>query len=278
LASGKPDVCLAPKVGSGYPRGTPILNGDIMAQTPQILIGTPCYGGMVTHVYMQSLLKLMSYAASHGMGFNLALLAHDSLITRSRNTIFANFLDTPSATHLMFIDSDIAFEPEAVERLVRFDAEIAAGMYPVKVIHWPQVRQRAVEAVSSAALSRTGLNYVGVVCEEAEREERDGFVTGTYAGTGFMLIKRSAAEKMIAAYPETKYKSIQTYPVPKNPSPNQYNLFDCTIDPETGTYLSEDFTFCRRWRQCGGQLWLDRQSKLTHVGSYEFEGDAGTAL
>ena len=183
----------------------------------------------MAHIYMQSIIKLMNYGSRHNMSFNLALLAHDSLITRCRNSIVAAFLDTPSATHLMFIDADIAFEPEAIERLVNFDVEVAAGMYPLKVIHWPQTRQRITETASPDAMARAGLNYVGVPCQG---EERDGFVTGTYAGTGFMLIKRSAIEKMIAAYPGTKYKSIQAYPVPKDPSQNQYNLFDCMIDPE----------------------------------------------
>lgn len=243
----------------------------------RILIGTPCYGGLVTHVYMQSILKLMAYAASHDIELNLALLAHDSLITRSRNTILSRFLDTPSMTHLLFIDADTGFEPEEVERLLRFDQDLVAGMYPVKVIHWPQVAQRAA-SVRPEELSQAGLNYVGIPCKGPEREERNGFVTGTYAGTGFMLIRRNVAEQMAAAYPETKYKAIQTYPLPKNPSPNQYNLFDCMIDPETGTYLSEDFTFCARWRKLGGKIWLDQQSRLVHVGAYEFDGNAATRL
>ena len=44
------------------------------------------------------------------------------------------------------------------------------------------------------------------------------------------------------------------------------------IDPETGTYLSEDFTFCHRWRKIGGKVWLDTRTALKHVGSYEFQG------
>ncbi len=245
-----------------------------MSSPPTLFLGTPCFGGQVSHIYLQSIIKLMNYGSRHEMSFNLALLAHDSLITRSRNSIVAAFLDAPFATHLMFIDADIAFEPEAIERLVNFDVEVAAGMYPLKVIHWPQTRQRITESASPDTIAQAGLTYVGALCPEGEREERDGFVTGTYAGTGFMLIKRSAIEKMIAAYPETKYKSIQAYPVPKDPSQNQYNLFDCMIEPETGVYLSEDFTFCRHWRDIGGKIWLDRNSKLTHVGSYEFAGDA----
>lgn len=239
---------------------------------PHILIGTPCYGGLVTHNYMQSILKLMSYASSNDIRLNLAMLAHDSLITRSRNSIFAHFLDMPQYTHLFFIDADIGFEPQQVERLLNFDQDFVAGMYPIKVIYWPQVRKHIGEAQTEAELTQSGLNFVGIPCKGEERQERDGFVTGTYAGTGFMLFRRSVAEQMAAAYPETKYKTIQTYPLPKFPSRNQYNVFDCMIDPDSGTYLSEDFTFCHRWRKLGGKIWLDQQSHLTHVGAYEFQG------
>lgn len=244
-----------------------------MSSSPVVVLGTPCYGGMVSHVYMQSVIRLMMYASSRNISINLALSAHDSLITRSRNSIVAAFLDMPAATHLMFIDADISFEAEAVERMLAFDEEVVAGMYPLKVIHWPQAVAQITPESSVEDAAQAGLKYVGLECINNEREERGEFVTGVYAGTGFMLIKRSAIEKMVAAYPETKYNTIQTYPTPAVRSQNQYSLFDCIIDPKTGIYLSEDFTFCHRWRACGGKLWLDRLSKLTHVGSYEFVGN-----
>jgi len=241
-----------------------------------ILIGTPCYGGMVSHVYMQSVLQMLSCAATHNATFALGLLAHDSLVPRARNTLMAKFLDTPALTHLFFIDADIEFPPEAIGRMLDLDEDVVAGMYPLKVVHWPQVAKHAATAREDE-LPQTGLNYVGIPCKGEELEEKKGFVTGSYAGTGFMLIKRAAAERMAAAYPETKYKMAQTYPIPKTQSANNYNLFDCVVDPDTGTYLSEDFTFCRRWRAIGGKIWLDRQTRLTHVGSFAFKGDPANA-
>ncbi|MGE4351217.1 MAG: hypothetical protein AB7E52_03410 [Bdellovibrionales bacterium] len=242
-----------------------------------ILIGTPCYGGMVSHLYMQSVLQMVAYGSSKNMMFTLGLLAHDSLVPRARNTLFAKFLDMKELTHLFFIDADIGFDPTAIERMVNFDQDVVAGMYPLKVIHWPQVAKRAPQ-VPTDELVHSGLNYVGIPCKGEELEERDGFTTGSYAGTGFMLIKRNVAEKMAAAYPETHYKAAQTYPIPKQQSPNLYNIFDCMVDPDTKTYLSEDFTFCHRWRKIGGKIWLDRQTQLTHIGTYPFEGKPTTEL
>jgi hypothetical protein len=237
-----------------------------------VLLGTPCYGGLVTHVYMQSVLRLMMEAPPKDVRLGLIQSAHDSLITRSRNAIVANFLDTPGATHLLFVDADIGFEPADFHRLLRFDEDLVAGRYPLKVRDWSKILDLARTAPPGTKLESLGLDYVGQPCAVADLEERDGFVTGTYAGTGFMMIKRRALELMIAAYPETKYREAQTFPRSKQPSPHLYSLFDCMVDADTGAYLSEDFTFCHRWRKLGHRLWLDTQSALVHVGSQEFRG------
>jgi hypothetical protein len=77
---------------------------------------------------------------------------------------------------------------------------------------------------------------------------------------------------MMAAHPNLRFSAAHVAAAPSL-SPNQYALFDCMIEPETGVYLSEDYTFCRRWRDLGGRIWLDAQSGLIHVGQYEFAGD-----
>ena len=66
---------------------------------PHIFIATPCYGGVVTQGYMQSVCALMAAAPGAGVGLTLALLGQDALITRCRNTLTSHFLATPQATH-----------------------------------------------------------------------------------------------------------------------------------------------------------------------------------
>src|SRR6202035_5998356 len=56
-------------------------------------------------------------------------------------------------------------------------------------------------------------------------------------------------------------------------SPNRFALFECMIDQKTGTYLSEDFAFCKRWTDIGGEIWGDLESRLDHVGASIFHGD-----
>ena len=244
-----------------------------------VVIATPCYGGLMTHVYVTSLLKLMAVLPRQGVRLGLSTAAHDSLVPRSRNALVKAFLDFPGATHLFFVDADIGFEPDQVQRMLAFDQDVVAGMYPVKVIDWDRVGAKAATQQQRAPLPteelrQAGLHFVGVPILPGESgfDERDGFVTARYTGTGFMLIKRQVIERMIAGYPDTQYRTMQTYPSPPETGAPYHNLFDCLVEPETRMYLSEDYTFCHRFRALGGQIWLDTRSRLRHVGSMEFEG------
>jgi hypothetical protein len=240
-----------------------------------LFVATPCYGGMVHQRYMQSAIGLLQQGPALGFRVRIELLGYDSLITRSRNTLVSKFLDDPTATHLLFVDADIAFEVEQVVRMMHFGEDVVAGMYPLKAIHWDA---GAVERARLGAESfdSAPLRYVGFPCEGDALESRDGFVTGLYAGTGFMLIRRSVFLRMIDAFPETRYATAHTQAEPSL-SPNQYALFDCMIDPATRHYLSEDYAFCHRWRSMGGRVWLDTRGELTHIGSHEFAGHPRTA-
>ncbi|MDR3507816.1 MAG: hypothetical protein P4L64_07965 [Caulobacteraceae bacterium] len=240
------------------------------------MIATPCFGGLLTQGYVESIIKLIHFAGREGFDVHLAMLGHDALITRSRNTLVSAFLDLPEMTHLMFIDADIAFEPEAVGRLLAFDEDFVAGVYPLKVNDWNGGAARQRRYGESHALA--SLAYVGTFCEGAALERRDGFATAVYAGTGFMLIRRNVVESLAAAHPELRYRAAHVYPRPTRASEHQYALFECMIEPETGIYLSEDYAFCRRWLELGGRIWLDTESKLTHIGAQSFRGDTTLRL
>jgi len=234
-------------------------------KTASVFVATPCYGGQVHQLYMQSVIQLMQHARDSFFDVMLGLLGNDSLITRSRNTLVSAFLDT-QATHLMFIDADISFDPRQVERMLRFGEDVVAGVYPLKVLDWVGAAGRPGADVEPA------LRYCGTACTGDEVERRDGFVTGRQAGTGFMLIRRETVLRMINAYPELRYSGMLVYP-PQRDNRSHYALFDCMIDPDTGTYLSEDYAFCWRWRRIGGKVWLDTSSRLTHTGAHDFHGN-----
>jgi hypothetical protein len=239
------------------------------SERPLLFIATPCFGGLVSQLYMQSIISLMQHAGRAGFDAALALLGHDSLITRGRNTLVSQFLRTPFATHLLFIDADIGFEPEQVEAMLAFDEDFVAGIYPLKVIDWSEAAAR--RAATGETFETAPFHYVGALCTEADIERRGRFATGIYCGGGFMLLKRRVIERMIEAYPQTRYKSAHAFTNAKGE--DNYALFECSIDPKTNAYVSEDFGFCQKWRDLGGRIWLDTQGRLTHAGTYQFRGD-----
>ncbi len=243
-------------------------------QPTQLVIGTPCYGGMVSHLYTASLLKLQSACAASNIGLAVLMQGGDALITRARQNLVAHFLGNPAATHLLFIDADIAFEPAQIFRLLRFNVEIAAAVYPTKRIDWPRVQ--ALVRDGRQNLESAALSYVLEFDDPARIEQRDGFARARYAGTGFLMIRRDALLRMIEAYPDLHYTREHQQQDPLTGSPWRYALFDCLIDPPGGTYLSEDYSFCKRWRDIGGAIWIDLESRLTHVGQMPFVGDLST--
>ncbi len=234
-----------------------------------VFVATPCYGGVVAQGYMQSVIGLMRQAGTDGYDVTLALLGQDALITRSRNTLLAHFVAS-EATHILFIDGDISFDAALPGRLLATGKNVVAASYPLKTSYWDvhsETRLRAGESPATAPL-----RYVGELCTGAHAAREGDLATATYVGTGFLLISRDAIRRMIDAYPETRYRAIHAYSGMDDAEHERYALFDCMIDPRTQTYLSEDFTFCHRWRELGGQIWLDTRSALTHTGPTDFHG------
>ncbi|HVZ80434.1 MAG TPA: hypothetical protein VHE12_06470 [bacterium] len=237
-----------------------------------LVIGTPCYGGLVSSGFTTSLMRLQAACAHRGdIDLSVNLLSGDALIPRARQNIVAHFLNNPSATHLLFVDADITFGPEQALRLLDFDAPLAAGVYPTKRVDWPKVISLAKAGMTH--LESTALSYVLELEDPSKIVPKNGFAKVRYAGTGFMMIQRETLLKMIEAYPALRYKRENQAEDPLRDSPYRSALFNGMIDEATGVYLSEDYSFCRRWTDLGGEIWADLQSRLDHVGTMIFRGD-----
>jgi hypothetical protein len=218
-----------------------------------IALGTAAFGGQVTQLYGESVLKLQEACLDRGIEFHYMVQSGDALVQRARQQLTARFLEMPSATHLLMVDADIGFEPEQVFRLLEFDQDFTAAAYPRK--------------------KRDVLSYEVEPLEP--RQERDGFFRASFVGVGFLLLKRQALLRMMEAYPELRYSAGFIAADPLAQSSNRSALFNCWLDPATKTYLAEDVSFCRRWTQIDGEIWVDAKSRLSHVGSHVFQGNLG---
>ena len=210
-------------------------------------IGMPCYGGNVSEPTMTSLLRFILMAQQVGLNWSLDTMVNESLVTRARNNLMAKMMTNQSATHFMFIDADIRFQPESILQMMACDKDVIGGLYPKKALP---------------------VNYV-INLKRETKVQGDIFTVDTM-GTGFLLFKRHVYEKLCAAHPECKY--VDDVGLGKQFEPTMYSIFDVAID-EKGHYLSEDWLFCRRWVALGGEIWAHGKVLLNHIGHYEFVGD-----
>jgi hypothetical protein len=246
------------------------MRNSLPSGSVNLVVATPCFGGQISVHYATSLFKLQSRLRAYSRA-NLKVLFKDgdALITRARASLIAQFLEDGAATHLLFVDADIGFEPEQVIRLIECGAEMCAAIYPIKRIDWDRVKSTIETARPNPAAA--ALKYVFEVEDPNAVTQSAGFVRVRYAGTGFLMIRRAALEKMCARYPQLRYKRDHSIDAATR-SDNRFALFECTI-ADDGTYLSEDFAFCKRWTDMGGEIWADLNSRLTHVGPLAFCGD-----
>jgi len=204
--------------------------------------------------------------------FDISTIGNESLITRGRNYFVSLLLANNQYTHLLFIDADITFNPISIVRMIHANKDIVAGAYPKKGLNWDKVIP-LVQQNQHAHLQQISCEYAVNFKSIDELNVENGFIPIDYAGTGFMLIQRHVLETMVKHHPELKYTNdVLGYDHPKNRD-FFYSLFDCLIDPTSKRYLSEDYAFCKRWLNLGGEIWLDLTCQLSHMGSYDFKGD-----
>ncbi len=245
-----------------------------MTDQIQLVIATPCFGGQVASIYASSIFALQcALRTKTNVGLKVHLRDGDALITRARANLVTLFLDDPGATHLLFVDADIGFTPAQVFRLIESGADVVAGVYPIKRVNWDKAR-RAVGA-GRLNLAAASLDYVLELDDPNRVVVVEGFTRLRYAATGFLMIRRHVLERMCAHYASLKFTREHSHDELAG-SPNRFALFECMIDPASGTYLSEDFAFCKRWTDIGGEIWADLESRLDHVGPSVFHGDVAT--
>lgn len=241
----------------------------------KLFIATPMYGGMAHGMYVKSSLDLQSVCHNYGIETRFSYIFNESLITRARNYLVDEFLRS-NFTHLLFIDSDIHFDPKDVIAMLALDKEVIGGPYPKKSIKWsavidaikrkPDITPNELEKVTGDyvfnAVAGTGQFNVGEPLEVLE------------IGTGYMMIQREVFGKFKDAYPEFNYKPDHVGQANFDGSRYIHAYFDTVIDHgKSDRYLSEDYMFCQWWRKIGGKIWLCPWMKTHHVGTYPFTGD-----
>ncbi len=220
----------------------------------KLVIATPFYNMSGWSPYIKSLAVTMHFLAKHTpIEAQFWSLNGDSYVERARNTIANRFMETDN-THLMFIDSDMEWDIEGFTKLIASDVDVVGAGYPCKNL-W---------------------DFYGCILHTNEDElktpkvdPKTGLISAWGVPTGFMKIRRQVFEKLAAAQPDNFYLMKRK----DSDEPDKcYNFFG-RIPP-----LGEDISFCRRWVEIGGELWVQPEVRIIHYGMKGWEGHYGDFL
>jgi len=214
-----------------------------------ILIGLPCYGGVVSDKTTNALFKLGKQFVRNNIDHGILTLANESLISRGRSRIANFFINNTEFEYLFFLDSDVGFEADDVLKLLNHNKEMVCGAYPMKTIP---------------------LKWNFTLTQPPQRE--GDLVAIDKIGIGFSLIHRDVFIRIAKQYPDLKYTPTNESTT-HNPTEQEYdNSYHYFHEMRQGDiYLPEDLSFFTRARSVGMQAWMDTSINLCHVGSHVFQ-------
>ena len=235
----------------------------------KLFISIPCYDAMITMQTMISVMNLSTLLNMHKIIFTIDFIGNESLIPRARNNSLGRFIRS-NFTHLLFIDSDIEFHPQAVLDLLKSKKDVACCAYPRKGYNFNKlIYSMQTERDSNESLESRGLDFTyNAMYDEDNKIITDGdYIKVRHASTGFMMIQRDILEKLYNKHTELTI-------ITDNFSKEDHKiigLFCCMI--KNNQYLSEDYSFCQRVIDEGGSIWINNKHNLNHVGKYVFRSD-----
>ena len=245
-----------------------------------ILLGTPVAQSGVTPAYLQSVLAFSQLCADLGWLVDIRT-REDGLVTRSRNIFGSQMVHSERYTHLLMVDSDLGFEPEVPQRLVDSGHDLVGACVPLREVRWQNVRAALDQVGSLTPEEMESLGHLYAVSFVRPSSDAGGvtpvgdFVPARFVGGAMMLARREVFVRLAGSDEVTHYEQGGNW---QDWDPSGWTFFDQLVDPETGTYLSEDYAFCHRWRAVGGTLWADVRSQVTHNGNLAVHGDVAQTL
>jgi hypothetical protein len=210
----------------------------------KLMIATPAYAGNVTIPYLLSFNHTVILLASHNIQVQPLITASGSLLVAERNRLVQAFWES-DCTHLLCIDADLGWAHQAVLAMLETKKEFVAGCYPAR----GKVRE---------FLFRPVKNELGAIVQD---ETHPHLLKMEYVPAGFMLIARGVIEKMRNKHPDLYYKPKD----PRNKEDSGYCFFNTEVWEDE--FWGEDYTFCRKAREAGVEIWADPLIQFDHAGT-----------
>lgn len=200
-----------------------------------VTIGTP-HSGHYAPQYVISLAQTLLTAAP----YSFEVMGLESCYVHSgRNIIFNN----ARGDYLLFIDSDMAWKPDDIQRLLRADRDIVGGLY-----------YKRRHPYGPVVYAHNGKTFDPI------RQVKDRLFQCDGIGTGFLLISR----KVIDLFKTGELLTDWGYafdPLPAD-GPGDANSY----------YMGEDLSFCMKAKHVGLEIWCDPETVVKHIGEQEVGG------
>jgi hypothetical protein len=227
------------------------------APKPIIYVAMPCYDSVHRDTVV-SLMKLFGKFRDVGISSQFNIV-RSSLVNHARNLATCGFLAS-RCTHMLFIDADVEFEPEAVLRMLVVKKDIVCTPYRVKLMDAGKIR------------------YAVDFEDEKKIEMLPGEIIEVEQGpAGLMVIHRPVFDKLMEVHPEMHITYMGSLTKDLN-SKYLYNFWDTTFDPKKGLWKGEDLSFCDLARSVGFKIYANTESSTIHHGDWGWEGKFGDTI
>jgi len=219
---------------------------------PVCVFATPSLDHRVTLDYLRSWTKTVSLLKDSGIDHGMISRGGDCFVAKVRNKLVKQFLDGPG-TDLFFIDDDLGWPEQKVLEFILSPEPIIAGVYPKKSddLDWP----------------------VGLECDLTRGKliEESGLFIASFAGSGFMRIKREVLEALVKVVPTFKDIEMggrtEEFPM----------VFSSGLDAD-GWFCGEDVSFCRLARVHGYPVAVDPNIEFKHRGGKTWKGTLADSI
>ena len=209
----------------------------------KVLIATPAYDGRLDVWYTTSLVNAIRIAQANDIFLHPVFMSYDALIQRARNDLFRLAIDG-DYDDLIFIDSDIEFDPNWIMELLAYPSDIVDGYHVIGGTY-----RKKTDSVELYAVKTTNLDA-----------NEDGLIEVEALGTGFVRLSKQAIQALWNA--STPYQNE-----------GREGRMVCNVEIIDGELISEDTAMFVKLQSLGIKAWLAPHMTCVHIGTKKFFGN-----
>jgi len=191
-------------------------------------------------------------------------------IAESRNYLLTHWFDKTDASHILFIDADMGFEPDLIVEMVALNKPVVGVIYPRRTVNLDRIAELAARGETSKRAIAKSHQYIFRPRPRGSKpKSQNGFLEVDGCGTGIMLVQRSCIETMLRTIPNLSDTNKRNF-LQMESLDRVIRAFD--VVRVNGDRLSEDYSLCYRWRHlCKGEIWADQNREVVHMCLHQFK-------